>query len=142
MRGDISTPSVTITAWCNMIETMPYAKWIGLTAEEVEGETLFRLPFQQSHIGNSLLPALHGGLLGGFLETAAIVYLVHACGMITLPRMVDFSIDYLRSGKPQDVWAQCEIVRQGKRIANVEMRAWQSDRAQPIVAARAHFLLA
>lgn len=124
-----------------MIERVPYAKWIGMQLKIVDEEILFHLPFQPSHIGNSLIPALHGGLVGGFLETAANLYLMWSCKTDILPRIVDFSIDYLRAGQPQDVWAKCDIVRQGSRIANIEMRAWQEDFSEPIVAARAHFLL-
>jgi acyl-coenzyme A thioesterase PaaI-like protein len=126
----------------HLIELIPYAKWIGMKVDVQTQAPLFHLPFQASHIGNVLVPALHGGLVGGFLENAAILYLMWACQTTSLPRIVDFSIDYLRSGKPQDVWAQCDIVRQGKRIANVEIRGWQEEYTKPIVAARAHFLLA
>ena len=124
-----------------MIERVPYAKWIGMQLKIVEEQILFYLPFQASHIGNALIPALHGGLIGGFLETAANLYLMWSCKTDVLPRIVDFSIDYLRVGQPQDVWAKCDIVRQGSRIANIEMQAWQADFSEPIVAARAHFLL-
>lgn len=125
-----------------LVSYIPYAQWIGLQIEIQDEMPLFHLPFQESHIGNPLLPALHGGLIGGFLETAALLQLMWACKTTLIPRIVDFSIDYLRAGKPEDVWGYCDIVRQGKRIANVEMRAWQTDRSKPIVAARAHFLLA
>ena len=135
------TPRQSLETLARLIEGMPYAKWIGMQIEEKGNALLFCLPFQKGHIGNTLVPALHGGLISGFLEAAAVLYVMWACKMHVFPRIVDWSIDYLRSGKPQDVWAQCDIVRQGKRVANIGIRAWQDDYTAPIAAARAHFLL-
>ena len=57
------------------------------------------------------------------------------------PKTVDFSIDYLRSGKPQDAYARALILRQGRRIANVSVEAWQDEHRKPFIAAHGHFLL-
>ncbi|WP_028452426.1 PaaI family thioesterase [Chitinilyticum aquatile] len=122
---------------------IPYSALLGIRVRAGDdGQPLFCLPFSPDNIGNVQLPALHGGVIGGFLENAAVMHLLWAREASELPKVVDFSIDYLRSGRPLDTWAQCEIVRQGKRIANVLMTAWQDDRTRPIAQARAHFLLA
>ncbi|MEE2869222.1 MAG: hotdog domain-containing protein, partial [Pseudomonadota bacterium] len=52
-----------------------------------------------------------------------------------------FTIDYLRAGHFRDTYAECRITRQGRRIANVHISAWQKNRQEPITIARAHFLL-
>jgi phosphatidylethanolamine-binding protein (PEBP) family uncharacterized protein len=57
------------------------------------------------------------------------------------PKIVDFSLDYLRPGRAQTLYAKCEITKQGKRVANVLIEAWQEDRRKPVAVARAHFLL-
>jgi acyl-coenzyme A thioesterase PaaI-like protein len=57
------------------------------------------------------------------------------------PKTVDFSIDYLRSGKPQDAYARAVILRRGRRVANVRVEAWQDERIKPFVTAHGHFLL-
>jgi acyl-coenzyme A thioesterase PaaI-like protein len=135
-----STP-VTLETLPQLTREIPYAQWINLRIDIVDTDPVFVLPYQDSHIGNPLLPALHGGLVGGFLEASAMLYVIWQCQLTDLPRLIDFSIDYLRSGKPLPVYGQCNIVRQGRRVANVEMRAWQETPDKPIVAARAHFLL-
>jgi len=58
-----------------------------------------------------------------------------------LPKIVDISIDYLRAGYYQDTFVECELTRQGKRVANVTIYAWQKTRTEPITTARAHFLI-
>ncbi|MBV8657874.1 MAG: PaaI family thioesterase [Burkholderiales bacterium] len=124
-----------------IIDQIPYAKLLGVQMREESGEPLFELPFDDRNIGNVHLPALHGGVIGGFLENAALLHLVWARESSEVPRTIDFSLDFLRSGKAQATYARCEITKQGKRVANVRMVAWQEDEQKPIAVARAHFLL-
>lgn len=124
-----------------ILQEMPYAATLGVEMYEENGEIRFVLPFKQKNIGNTALPALHGGVIGGFLETAALLHLIWARESAEIPRTVDFSLDYLRSGKAETLHACCDITKQGRRVANVIMTAWQDDPAKPVAVARAHFLL-
>ena len=105
-------------------------------------QPLFRLPYQEKLIGNPTLPALHGGVIAGFAETAAILHLNQTLRGAKLPKGIDFSIDYLRSGRPEETFARCEVVRVGSRVALVQVRCWQQDPERPIATARTHMLLA
>ena len=129
------------TDYAAVIEQIPYAKLLGVEMREDNGELLFVLPFKDANVSNTQLPALHGGVIGGFLENSALLHLMWARESLEVPKTVDFSLDYLRSGRAQTLYAQCEITKQGKRVANVVMTAWQDDKAKPIAVARAHFLL-
>lgn len=124
-----------------ILDQIPYARLLGVVMREEAGEPLFELPFAARNIGNVNLPALHGGVIGGFLENAALLHLVWARESTEVPRTIDFSLDFLRSGRPQSLFARCEITKQGKRVANVRMVAWQDDPHKPTAVARAHFLL-
>lgn len=124
------------------VAAIPYARFLGVECRESDRGPLFILPYQHANIGNPRLPALHGGVIGGFLENAAILHLMWAREAVGIPKIVDFSIDYLRSAGPQDLFARCDIVRQGSRVANVLMTAWQEDASRPVATARAHYLLA
>ena len=121
------------------IELVPYARFLGITFREDARELLFTLPYNENLIGNTKLPALHGGVLGGFMETAAILHMVWLMDSLTLPKNIDFTIDYILSGRPQDTFAICKVIKQGKNIANVQIEAWQDDRTTPIAIARSHF---
>ena len=131
----ILSPELTAEA----AELIPYNGFIGLQCGESNGTPLFALPYKRENIGNVFLPALHGGMLGGFIESCAVLFLYRQAGLAELPKMIDLSIDYLRSGKPETTYARCSLTRQGGRIANVAVEAWQSDPAKPIVVARCHF---
>lgn len=125
-----------------LTDAVPYARWQGIRLETVAGERLCRMAYSPKLIGNSMLPALHGGTLGALLESAAVFELLLGTEAVRVPKIVSLTVDFLRSGKPQDVWARATITRAGRRVANVRVEAWQEDRARPIAAAHALFLLA
>lgn len=126
----------------------PYVDFLALQRLTLPGpdanaDMLFKMPFHPDLIGNPVLPALHGGVVAGFAESAAVLHLAYSNAMLhgAPPRGVDFAIDYLRSAKPVDTWARCTTVRQGNRVALVQVHVWQDDPARPIVSARSHCLL-
>ena len=123
-------------------ETMPYAAWLGLAPEATTGELLTRLRFSRQNIGNPVLPAIHGGVIGALLETAAIFHMLWEGETIAVPKIVTITVDFLRPARPLDTLARATLTRQGRRIANVAVEAWQDDRSKPVAAARMHFLLA
>lgn len=126
-----------LSAWA--CQTLPYAAFIGLKmGHDDQGRLLFALPFAAQNIGNVFAPALHGGLIGGFLESAAELFLCHQTGLAEMPKIIDFSLDYLRSGKPQTCYARCTLTRQGSRIANLAIEGWQENEHKPVAVARIH----
>lgn len=125
-----------------LVDGIPYANLIGLTFQRFGQDVLFHLPANENNIGNPILPAIHGGVIGGFMELAASLHLMMTMDTAALPKMIDFSLDYLRAGRHQDTFAECQVWRQGSRVANVAITAWQTERTSPIATARAHFLLA
>jgi len=124
-----------------MLESIPYARFIGLECDRFGDDLIFRLPRKEQNLGNPILPAIHGGVIGGFMELSAVLYLMMAQETLRMPRIVDFSLDYLRAGLDRETFAECQLTRQGNRVANVMITAWQKSRSQPIATARAHFLL-
>ena len=120
---------------------IPYCRWLGLSLRHVAGELLGVLNYSDMLIGNAALPALHGGTLGALLESTAIFQLLWDAETVVLPKTIDFTVDYLRSGRPVDSWAQAILTRQGRRVANVRVEAWQEDRTRPIAIAHGHFLI-
>lgn len=122
-----------------LLHMVPYARLIGIECLRLGDEMVFRLPKSQDNIGNPTLPALHGGVIAGFMEHAAMLHLLMFMGAPHLPKIIDFSIDYLRAGHYRDTFAACQVWRQGRRVANVAITAWQTNQAEPIATARCHF---
>jgi uncharacterized protein (TIGR00369 family) len=132
------TPQDRVTA---ALARIPYAKFLGVRAELRGDELTLILPFSQHLVGNPLLPALHGGVVGALMELTAITQLAVASRSDTFAKTIDIGVDYLRSGKPLDTYARARVVKVGRRIANVQAEAWQVERAQPIAAMHGHFLV-
>lgn len=123
------------------VDAVPYARFLGLTAGLVGDELITSMRYADHLIGNPALPALHGGTLGALLESAAIFELLWRAETIVLPKTITLTIDYLRSGGAVDTHARGIVTRQGKRVTNVRMEAWQTDRATPVATAHAVFLV-
>ena len=126
-----------------MTDLPPYARLLRLRLEpqpSPEAPLRFVMPFHEDVVGRPGF--LHGGAIAGLLEFAAFTSLAAAIGDDGVAmKPITVTIDYLRGGVKGDTFGEAAIERLGKRIANVEAYAWQSDRARPIAAARINFLL-
>ena len=131
---------------------VPYVRWLGVALDRHGDELTAILPFSEKLIGNPVLPALHGGVTAAFLETTAVLGLLWTMrpngaagqGEETLPRLpktIDFTVDYLRSGLARDAYARARVVRMGRRYASVQVEAWQDTRERPFAQANGHFLM-
>jgi acyl-coenzyme A thioesterase PaaI-like protein len=93
-------------------------------------------------VGNVTLPALHGGVIAAFMQVAALASTYSLLRGERLPKLVDFSLDYLSSAGPMDLYAACEMHRVGKRIASLGIRCWQGNPDAPVALGRAHLFIA
>ena len=116
----------------------PFARCLGIRVGE-DGTLV--MPFSPKIIGNPMLPAIHGGMTGAFLETTAIVGVARELGVLAPPKPIGLTINYLRSGRALDSYANTSIVKQGRRVVAFEAKAWQDDPAKPIASAFGHFML-
>ncbi|MEL6977997.1 MAG: PaaI family thioesterase [Pseudomonadota bacterium] len=137
----------------------PFARFIGVEMERRGDELTARLRFDPKLIGSPLLPALHGGGIGAFLEITAILTLawgqiwdeieaggeraeaIAAGALPPLPKTVDITINYLRAGRARDAFARASVTKHGRRVSNVRVEGWQEERSKPMATAHGHFLL-
>ncbi|HKU40927.1 MAG TPA: PaaI family thioesterase [Polyangiales bacterium] len=125
-----------------LLAAIPYARYLGLSVEVVDGDPVTKLGADRKLVGNPVLVALHGGTVGALLESAAIFKLLWEGSSTAVPKTINITVDYLRSGRAtRDTFARAVITKHGRRVANVQVRAWQVDESKPIAAAHAHFLL-
>ncbi|HEV7556245.1 MAG TPA: PaaI family thioesterase, partial [Kofleriaceae bacterium] len=127
--------------YAGLLDAIPYSRFLGLRAAMVGDELITTMTYAPHLVGNPMLPALHGGTLGALLESAAIFELLWRAETIVLPKTITFTIDFLRSGGPVDTHAHSVVTRQGRRVTNVRVDAWQADRAKPVATAHAIFLV-
>lgn len=124
-----------------LVAAIPYAAFLGL---EIEGDgdgVLGRLRYSDPLIGDATIPALHGGTIAALLESTAILDVLWRADEVVLPRTITLTIDYLRSGRPVDTLCRAEVVRRGRRVVVVSVRAYQEDESRPIATAIVHLLV-
>lgn len=124
-----------------LVDAIPYCRFLGIEIDRKGSELTTILRFDKKLIGNPVLPALHGGVVGAFLEVTAVIQLMLEAESEDLPKPVDIGIDYLRSGRPVDAYARATITKHGRRVCNVRAEAWQDERSRPIAALHGHFLI-
>ena len=142
-----------------LVSGVPYISFMGIGFDRRGDELTGVLSFDDQLIGNPMLPAIHGGVTAAFLEVTAVISLswafiwedfengaldveaLAAGDLPRLPKTIDFTVDYLRSGLPRDAYARATITRAGRRYASVQAEAWQDNRARPFAQATAHFLM-
>jgi acyl-coenzyme A thioesterase PaaI-like protein len=124
-----------------LVESIPYLRFLGISADTSSGHLVGKMTYSEPLIGNASLPALHGGAIGALLESTAILQALLESETVVLPKIVTITIDFLRSGRPVDTFATAVIAKEGRRIVNVGVEAWQEDRQRPIARAHAIFLV-
>lgn len=144
----------------SLMSNVPYVTFLGVKFHQKDGALTAMLPFSPKLIGNPALPAIHGGVTASFLEITAIFGLSwisiwktiegHEDGNSRdelnlseqqIPKTIDFTVDYLRSGLPRDAYAKAEVKRAGRRYASVQVEAWQDNRSKLFAQASGHFLM-
>jgi uncharacterized protein (TIGR00369 family) len=123
------------------LDAIPYARFLGVDIERIDGVLGCVLPFRQEIVGNARLPAIHGGVLGALLELTALLRLIDESGGERLPKPINFSIDYLRTAGPATTRARADIFKLGRRVANVHVVAWQEDPSRVVAAGNGKFLV-
>ncbi|MFT4699994.1 MAG: acyl-coenzyme A thioesterase PaaI-like protein [Yoonia sp.] len=137
-----------------LLSDVPYIQFLGVQFDRRGDELTAVLPFREEHIGNPMLPAIHGGVTAAFLEITAIIQLswvsiwddvedntAELPARIQLPKTIDFTVDYLRSGLPRDAYARARVNRSGRRYASVHVEGWQDNRSKLFAQATGHFLM-
>ena len=147
----------------SLVEGIPFCNTLGIQVDYLGNELTAHLPFSEEFIGNPVIPALHGGVIGSFLEITAIVqlswtsFLLHSQQkdgfeemvnlteekniISDLPKTIDITIDYLHSGLPLESFARATVNRIGRRYASVSVKTWQTDPNKPFARASGHFLI-
>jgi len=120
---------------------IPFVETLGMRCHIKGNEMTAVLPFQEKLIGSAALQALHGGVIGSFLELCAMSQVFLNTELNHPPRPINLTIDYLRSAKAEELYARAHITKLGRRIANVRCEAWQAEREKPVATLHAHFLL-
>ena len=122
----------------------PYARAMGMEIDHIEnGVPIIGMDFADRTMGRPGF--LHGGVIGGLLEMAGYAALraeLDRQGSDFRMKPININIEFLRGGTGQRTFARGEVLRAGRRVANVRVEAWQGDREKLVASSWMNFLLA
>lgn len=124
------------------LDMLPYAALLDIRADRDGDEVALVMPFHERLVGAP--GRLHGGVVAGLLELAAVARLLVALeDEAPLPslHLITCTVDYLREGGSRATHATATVIRRGRRVANLHAAAWQSDPDKPIATARLNYRL-
>ena len=114
-------------------EDIPFHQLIGLrVATAADGKATAILPFRPDFIGDAARPALHGGVLATLVDVCGGAAVMSAIGPLDRISTIDFRVDFLRPGQPQDVHCDAHITRIGARVAVASAIVHHGDATQPV----------
>ncbi|MBS0480641.1 MAG: PaaI family thioesterase [Proteobacteria bacterium] len=121
----------------------PYADALGIAVDRDEdGNPVMFVDFSPRILGRPGF--LHGGALSGLMEMAGFAALraeLARRGEAGKIKPVNIQVEFMRGGTEQRTFAMGRVTRAGRRVALVNVEAWQDDRARPIALAQMKFLL-
>ena len=105
---------------------MPANKLLGLEIIELqEGYTKIHIPFKEEFIGDFIQKRWHGGIQASIADTAGGIAAMTTMTAITdKVSTIDMRVDYLHGSEPKDIYAEAEVIKNGKRIVKVDIKLY------------------
>ena len=110
-------------------------EWLNMSVSLDGTRPIFHLGFEEPHIGNPIIRAIHGGVVSTFMENAAFLYTFASLDVNTEITTTSVHTNYLRSTKDQDMHAKVEVHRMGRRFGFLQATSWQGDEEKPVAIA-------
>jgi uncharacterized protein (TIGR00369 family) len=109
-------------------DQMPANKHLGLKILDLkEGYTKIHIPFKEEFIGDFFQNRWHGGILASIADTAGGIAAVSTVESIDdKVSTIDMRIDYLNGSEPKDLYAETEMIKNGKRIVKVDIKIYHN----------------
>ena len=119
------------------IELSEYARTIGVEIDGWYGNRpVLALDYKAELCGNPGM--FHGGAVGALLEMAAVATLeaeLQAKQSSAPLAPMNSTIEFLRMAGEERTYASADIVKAGRRLANLSATLWQGDPEKPVATA-------
>ncbi len=109
-------------------DQMPANKYLGLKILELkEGFAKIHIPFKEEFIGDFLQKRWHGGIQASIADSAGgLAALTCMQNFNDKVNTIDIRVDYLHGSETKDLFAEAEIIKNGKRIIKVDVRLYHN----------------
>jgi uncharacterized protein (TIGR00369 family) len=124
-------------------QNMPANKIFGFEIQEIrEDYAKIHVPFKEEFIGDFIHGLWHGGIIASIADSAAGIA---ASTVLTDARdklnTIDLRIDYLSGAVKEDLYAEAELLKVGKRIIKADVKLYQKSKGTVALARGAFSLL-
>jgi uncharacterized protein (TIGR00369 family) len=124
-------------------QEMPANKIFGFEILEIKnGYARIHVPFREEFVGDFLNGLWHGGIIASIADSAAGIA---ASTVLTDARdklnTIDLRIDYLSGAIKEDLYAEAELLKVGKRIIKADVKLYQKSKGTVAIARGAFSLL-
>jgi len=112
-----------------MEELIPFNRYLGVRVGGIRnGFARLEVPFREELVGDSLRPALHGGVISTLADAAggAAVWVSIDDDRARIST-IDLRIDYLRPGRLATLVAEANVVRLGNRVGVADIRLFHPE---------------
>jgi len=108
---------------------MPVNKLLGLEVVELkDGFAKIHIPFKEEFIGDFIQKRWHGGIQASIADSVGgIAALTSISSIEEKVNTIDMRIDYLHGSEPKDIYAEAEIIKNGKRIIKVDVKLYHEE---------------
>ena len=122
---------------------MPANRIFGFKIIELrEGFAKIHVPFREDFIGDFIQGLWHGGIIASMADTAAGIA---ASTVLTDARdklnTIDIRVDYLQGAIKEDLYAEAELLKVGKRIIKADVKLYQQTKGTVAIARGSFSLL-
>lgn len=129
MNAHQPTAAALATALCAFTQT----DWASVYIDGSGRDVSLVLRTSADHIGDAERQTIHGGIVAGFLEDAALIWL-RALG-VSNARPIDFTTEFVRGATATDLAAAITVIRRGRRVINLRVDAYQDKRSDIVAVA-------
>ncbi len=125
------------------ITGVPHAEGLAMTVLEIgDGTALTMIPYADHLVGDPETRIIHGGVVTSLLDNACGIAVTSKTKRFGAIATLDLRIDYMKPATPDlAIHAFCECYRVTRSVAFVRGIAFHTDRADPIAACVAVFML-
>jgi|TARA_R110002110_G_scaffold193146_1_gene401657 uncharacterized protein (TIGR00369 family) len=123
------------------VSRVPFFRFLNFEVQSLDSfHAAAEMTFDARHIGNPIMEHYHGGIIASFMEATAAIA-VRPDFAKTPAKPVNLTVDYLRPGVKNPLFARANVTRKGRRLSSVSVISWQTDQAKPVAEGLYHFLL-
>lgn len=99
------------------------------------GECIYQMSPSDKHLGDPSIRAIHGGVVNIFMERVAEIELSGRTKSAKAATLINTNVDFLRSAKLKPLFGSANIVKLGRRLAVIDVLAWQDKIDVPVAKA-------